>query len=80
MIEGYCGLDLYWSYDEVNQDFDLQLSNDANVEDPACIIGVRKWCWDGKSEQGPDLRSLGLVMREHVRVHDKYDLFIYIKE
>ena len=71
------GLDFYWSYREVNELFDITLSNDGNVEDPACIVGVRKWSWEGLSEDGPDLDSLGLELGEHVKVHDKYDLFIY---
>lgn len=70
-------LDFYWSYEEVNAYLGLTLSHDANVEDPACLVGVRKWSWEGMPEEGPALERLGLEMREHVKVHDKYDLFIY---
>lgn len=73
------GLDFYWSYGEVNEMFNITLSSDTNVEDPACIVGVRKWSWEGLSQDGPDLGSLGLELCEHVKVHDKYDLFIYTK-
>jgi hypothetical protein len=77
----YGGLDVYASYADVNADFELsdgrQLSNDRNVEDPALIVGTRKWTWEGMDPEGPDLRFLGLTMQEHVPLMDKYDIFIY---
>lgn len=78
--------DIYLNYDDVNADFATWvwntcerpiLSNDTNMEDPALIVGVRKWAYDNCGEKGPDFSFLGLTMIEHVRVHDKYDLFMY---
>lgn len=75
--------DVYESYAEVNEALELSgeraLTNDRNPEDPAVIVGVRKWTWDGMGDEGPDwpLNCFGLQLLEHVPVHDKYDLFIY---
>ena len=75
--------DLYCDEREVNEDCELAgdraLSNDRNVEDPALIVGVRKWTWDSCDPAGPDFSSLGLTMREHVAIYDKYDIFIYVR-
>lgn len=77
------GADIYSDYAEINEDFELngsqQLSNDKNVEDPALLIGVRKWSWDNYDEKGPDFSSLGFTMAEHVKINDKYDIFIYTR-
>lgn len=77
----YC-LDLYEDYADVNDVLGLEgearLSNDRNVEDPLLIVGTRKWSWDDMPEEGPRLWFLGTArMVEHVRIHDKYDVFIY---
>jgi hypothetical protein len=77
----YSGLDIYQTYFEVSEDFpELNLNNDDNVEDPVMIVGCRKWVDSGLGESGPDLWFLGLRMVEYVKVHDKYDLFIYQKD
>lgn len=73
--------DVYTSYFEVNEAIDfsnIRLSNDVNVEDPALIVGVRKWIDSGLPETGPEWPLvLGYRMAEYVKVNDKYDLFIY---
>jgi hypothetical protein len=75
--------DVYRNYHEINEEFELEndakLSNDKNVEDPALLIGVRKWSWDNCDPNGPDFSSLGLKMIEHVEIHSKYDIFIYAR-
>ena len=75
--------DLYIDYAEVNEIFELlgdrALSNDKNIEDPALIVGVRKWTWNSCDEKGPDFSHLGFEMSEHVVIHDKYDVFIYTR-
>lgn len=71
---------LFSSYAEVNEFFELSgaaaLSNDRNVEDPAFIVYVYKWTWDGGDPDGPDVSFLGVDIAEHVRLHSKVDLFI----
>jgi hypothetical protein len=70
--------DVWTRYAEVNSELDLKLDNDRNVEDPILIVGVRKWSYEDLGEDGPTWpRDLGFDLAEHVRVHDKYDLFIY---
>jgi len=77
----YANLDFYASYKDVNEDLELNLSNDSNVEDPLLIIGTRKWSYTyGDEAPGPDFGFLGLSEAAHIFVHDKYDLFIYIRE
>jgi hypothetical protein len=76
--------DLWNDYKEVNEDLDLTgdraLSADKNSEDMCLIVGSRKWSWDNCDPSGPNFSSLGLQMIEHILIHDKYDLFIYIRE
>lgn len=74
--------DIYKNYREVNTELDLReeeaLSNDKNVEDPMMIVGVWKWTYEGFSEEGPDFSFIGLTMKEHIPLRQKYDLFIYV--
>jgi hypothetical protein len=71
------------SYAEINKLLGLTgdeaLSNDRNTEDPAVIVYVRKWTWDGGDEDGPSLGFLGLDLAEHVQVGPKTDVFIYTR-
>jgi hypothetical protein len=76
----YANLDLYFSYKEVNEALETEMSNDKNVEDPILIVGSRKWMWDDMGKNGPDLGFLGFSMMEHVAINAKYDIFIYIRE
>ena len=84
-------VDIFSSYEEINEylatwrgssllsgEFTPPvLSNDDNTEDPFFIVLVRKWDWDNLPEEGPALGFLGARMTEHVKVSDKYDVFIY---
>lgn len=85
------GIDLYDSYEELNAELEswswvvnekpAPFSNDRNVEDPRLIVGVRKWSWDDIQghplDRVPMSCLVGLEMMEHVKVGDKYDVFIY---
>jgi hypothetical protein len=80
--------DLYESYVDLNETLAGWIwrespcpvfSNDANVEDPVCMIGIRKWSWENQPEEGPNVGFLGLEIAEHVKVTDKYDVFICVR-
>lgn len=68
--------DLYWSWEEVNQELGTKYTNDTNTEDPVLIVGERKWSWENM-EGDPIHGRMGLTLVERIRYSDKYDLFVY---
>lgn len=77
--------DVWTSYDELNAELKQWGATDAQLFDrnkhpnpPALIVGTRKWSYEGLSERGPEWPlQLGYDLAEHVKLRDKYDLFIY---
>lgn len=75
-------VDIYDSYDDLNRELSRwtgpgipEFSNDINAEDPAFIIGIRKQSYEGLDP--PDMTRYGFAFIEHVKVGDKYDIYIY---
>ncbi len=76
-------LDLYAS----REDFNARAEADGVAcrlgewQAEALIVGVRKWSWDdipGHPLEGHPIMGRALLhLDEHIRVSDKYDLFLY---
>lgn len=80
--------DIYESYEKLNDALRRDglyhlavFSEDNNVEQMGLIVGVRKWTWDnlGDGSECPDwpVTMCGFTFREHHKISDKYDVFIY---
>ena len=75
-------IEIYATYGELNAELErdgnpVRLSNDTHNEDPACIVVVYKWKWEGMGEEGPDLSFIRLEQVGYVALADKWDAFIY---
>lgn len=78
-------ISIYGTYAEVNEEFGLPrdgceaLDEDTHVEQLAFVIAIYKYS-DSGFEGEPSLPYLGASFAQHIRVGDKWDLFIYERD